>query len=98
MRKFVLNVLTDKAKEEGCIYVPHKPGMLRHLSIEDGSVNLEQLNDSPVYEHIKGIKYNSTSNDYELDLTEEGVKMWQKKEEEDRAFRAWYYQNYGKID
>jgi hypothetical protein len=98
MRKFVLGVLTEKAKAEGGIYVSHKPGMLTYLRIEDGYINLERLNDSPVYAHVNGVKYNSTSNEYELDLTEEGVKVWQKKEEEDRAWRAWYYNNYGKID
>ena len=98
MRKLELAFITEKAQAEGGIYVSHKPGMLTYLRIEKGSVNLEGLNDSPVYEHIIGVKYNSASNEYELELTEEGVKVWQEKEEEDRAWRAWYYNNYGKID
>ena len=94
MRKFKL----PKIKNNECIYVSFKPGMQTSLNVEDGYVDLEELKCSPVYEHIVGIAYNASSDEYELELTEEGVKMWQKKEEEDRAFRAWYYQNYGKID
>ena len=97
-RLFQLPFVDEEARKWGCIYVAYRPGIRTSLHIHDGDkVDLSKLDDSPVYEHIVGIKYDPEKKHYEysLDLTPEGEALWHNAERAYVSSAASFYEQYG---